>query len=245
MNCTGDTIRNRLKEHKLPFKTKSEAHIRYKKRPFDGNRITKAYMIGFRIGDLSVRKPYKNSHIFDVRCHTTVIDQVNLFKKLFKKYGKISLYKTPRPSFNIYCHLDESFSFLLSKNIESWIEKKNIYTIAFIAGYVDAEGSFGINQNRARFKIDSYDYEILRFINKKLLKLGIKTKFWRIARKGKKVYSKNILWNQDLWRLNVNEAYSLLKFINMITPYIKHRKRVSDAIICIKNILKRKQNGTI
>jgi len=245
MGCSRDTIRNRLKEHNLPFKTKSAAHTKYKKKSFDGDEATRSYLVGFRLGDLSVRKPYKNSHIVVVSCHTTTFYQVRLFRKLFGEYGKIYVYKSPRPSFNMNCYLDESFSFLLSKNIAFWFRKRNAHPITFIAGYVDAEGSFGINQGRARFKIDAYDYKILKFINKKLSRLGVKTKFRRIAKKGTKSYKRDNPWNKDLWRLDVNEANSLLKFIKIIMPYIKHRKRISDAKICIKNILKRKQNGTI
>ncbi len=82
-NCSGDTIRNRLKECNLPFKTKSEAHIKYKKNHFNGDDAEKAYLLGFRLGDLNVYKPNNKSHIFVVRCHTTSIDQVNLFCGLF------------------------------------------------------------------------------------------------------------------------------------------------------------------
>ena len=53
------------------------------------------------------------------------------------------------------------------------------------------------------------------------------------------------VFNKDLWRLNINEANSLSKFINIIRPFIKHRKRAKDINICIKNILKRKERGTI
>ena len=133
----------------------------------------------------------------------------------------------------------------MPKIVYPWIWKTRICSIAFIAGYVDAEGSFGINQNKARFKIDAYDYYILKPTSKFLSKLKINIKFKKISRKGERIYKNNKFWNEDLWRLNINEANSLYKFIMLINAHLKHKRRILDARGCIKNIVDRRKNGTI
>src|SRR3989344_141144 len=55
--CNGVTVRNRLKELKIPFKTKSSAQTKYPRYDFDGTEAERAYMLGFRYGDLNVYKP--------------------------------------------------------------------------------------------------------------------------------------------------------------------------------------------
>lgn len=71
-------------------------------------------------------------------------------------------------SYHINCFLNKSFSFLLAKELDYSVitSSEDFYT--FFAGYLDAEGYIGINQGKARLKIDSYDKDVLFWISKKL-----------------------------------------------------------------------------
>src|SRR3989344_4897429 len=157
--CSFSTIANRLSEYGISLKSPALARTRYPKNDFDGNKITKAYMIGFRIGDLNVYKPSERSETMVVRCHTTKKYQVKVLQSLFNKFGRVSVSFKKPSHFTVNCFLNRSFDFLLSKNENSWKWLKKYPRICrgFIAGYTDAEGNFIINQGRARFKIDSYD----------------------------------------------------------------------------------------
>lgn len=53
-NCNKETIRKRLMEFDIVRKSASIARMRYKKYNFSGDLIEKAYLIGFRLGDLNV-----------------------------------------------------------------------------------------------------------------------------------------------------------------------------------------------
>jgi hypothetical protein len=51
------------------------------------------YLVGFALGDLRVRKIYQNSETIKVDCGSTKIEQINLIKNLFKKYGHVWISK--------------------------------------------------------------------------------------------------------------------------------------------------------
>ena len=244
--CESQTIRNRIKEFKIKKKTKCQAHVRYPRYDFAGDRVEKAYLIGFRIGDLRVYKTKPYSETIIAQCHTTCNNQVVLFKKVFKKYGQVTVTNLKDRSFDINCYLNNTFNFLLPKEdkIEPWICRNKKCFTGFIAGYTDAEGNFIINQKKARFKIDSYDRLVLEGIHLWLLRNKINSKLRLIGKKGQ-LRPEGYVFNNDLWRLNVNEAHSLLRFIDIIRPFVKHRKRMKDMNFCAVNILKRKKLGTI
>lgn len=246
-SCSPRTIANRIKEFEIPVKSGSQSRTRYKKFDFDGDDNKKAYLIGFRLGDLNVYIPsHKGSETIVIRCHSTINEQIQLVKKLFIKYGKITISKSKnKQDIHINCFLNKSFNFLLPKynnDIRRWLNK-SLTMPCFIAGYTDAEGSFGINQGKGRFKIDSYDFKILKDINNFLNKMNISTKFRLIAKKGdRRNYGK---WNNNLWRLNINKVYSLENFTKLIFPFMKHQNRINDAKIVLENIKQRRKNGTV
>ncbi len=235
-DCDKVTIFKKLKKFNLNKKNLSQANTKYSKKKFDGDNKLKAYMIGFRLGDLNVKAINENSTIF-VKSSTTKEEQYNLIKEVYGKYGHFK-FKFNNDVYGMYCNLDKSFSFLLPKkdDIESWILEKNCYFFAFLGGYADAEGNFGVYQNRARFRLGTYDKNILMQIKDRLNSLGIIT---RLNLEGKAVKGKN---NQDFYRLSVNEKESLLRLIKFIRLYIKHKKRCEDMILVERNILERNKN---
>lgn len=239
------TILNRLNEYEIPKRSPSEARMRYKKFNFSGDKLEKAYMLGFRLGDLNVYQTSNKSELTIARCNTTQAVQVRLMKRLFSKYGKVTV-SIGKYSTNVNCYLNNTFKFLLPKHrgIPKWIIMDESTCNAFIAGYTDAEGNFLLNQSRARFKIDAYDTEILHGIAGWLSERGIRAKLRRIYKLGD-LRIDGLKFNADLWRLNVNEAASLLRFIQRIKPFIKHQTRLKHIYLCEKNILFRLSNGTI
>ncbi len=243
--CNAITVRNRLIEAGIPLKSKSEAQTRYQRKSFSGSPASKAYMLGFRYGDLNVYQPKGASKTIVVRSHSTHLVQGNLFKELFSKFGMITV-SVGKQSTQMNCYLDLSFSFLLDKypsEIQKWLHSENSLQWAFVAGYVDAEGTFGLNQGRGRFKIDAYDQEILFDMHALLQRSGIESKLSVIAKKGENDYGWE--WKHDLWRLSVNRAGSLERLIRSLMPYLRHEKRVSDANMVLLNIQQRRLNGTI
>lgn len=243
-NCNQYTIRRKMDEYNISYRIKGESITHYTKKNFSVNLFEAAYLIGFRLGDLAVRK---EGNLIHVKMSTTRQEQVELFQKLFDQYTYVRMSKPDKlNAVKLDCYFNDSFNFFLRKkdSIPNWICRNNGYLTAFAAGYIDAEGSFGIYQGRARFKIDSYDKNILHRIHYWFTKKMINSKLRLIGRKGQ-LRPEGYHFNNDLWRLNVNEAQSLIKFINIIKPFVKHRKRFKDINRCLVNIKTRKQRGTI
>lgn len=247
-NCNWATIINRLKEYKIPLKSSAFARMRYVKKDFEGTEAEKAYTIGFRIGDLNVYRVSENSETIVVRCHTTQKDQIDVINSLFSRFGRVD--DKIRPNGHCYtnCFLNNSFKFLFPKDRSAWVWiQESASRFAFIAGYTDAEGNFIINQGRARFKLDSYDKEVLDDIAMWLDDAEIGYKMRLIYKKGdkQKIYNKVGIYHNNLWRLNINRAKDLREFISLISPFMRHRKRISDMDLCYKNIERRIKNGSI
>lgn len=243
--CNSRTIRNRLVEFKLEKRSASLSRMKYKKFNFSENLTEKAYILGFRLGDLNVYQRGKNSETIVARCNTTTKEQTDLISRLFAKYGKVTV-SIGEKYITVNCFLNNSFSFLLLKNypVPEWVNKNTKIGFSFVAGYSDAEGNFILNQGKARFKIDSYDKFILFWISEFLQKQHIEHKLRQIAAKGD-FQPPRYKYNGDLWRLNINRAPDLLRFITKINPFIIHGIQRKRMITCRDNILFRVHSGSV
>ena len=233
-----------MKEYSIKLKSKSESQTRYQKNNFSGDKSEKAYILGFRTGDLSSYMPNsETSQIIVIRCHSTEFEQIELIESLFDKYGKVTV-SSNNGHYHVNCFLDKSFKFLLKKIkiVPRWLDKDNEFGWSFTAGYFDAEANFGLNQGRGRLKVESYDKNVLYWIHEFLEKQAIKTKFYQVGKKGDK-RTDGTYFNEDLWRLNVNEARSLLNLINSLG--LRHKKMERRALVVKNNILDRIKKGTI
>ncbi len=239
--CSFKTILNRMREYGMKSLSRSIIQNRYDKKSFSNDKTEKAYLIGFRLGDLNVYKRTENSEFIVARCHTTCVPQVQLMRRLFKRYGQVSVLKSIKAnSYHINCYLDGSFDFLLSKNVEvaDWVKKSNKYAAAFAAGYIDAEGNAGVYDGRARLKIDSYDKGIIFWLHEWFLKNKIICPDPIKIGKNKQIYNKRkgYKYNNDLWRIRVSEKASLLKLFKLVYGQLRHSKRKGDFRECLKNI---------
>jgi len=240
-NCCQRTTLNKLLEYQIPIRSISEGTAliepHYPRRNFSGNLEEKAYLIGFRLGDLSVHLQSKNSQTVYARGGTTKIEFVNLMKSLFSSYGHVWI-KPNKEQVNIKCYLNKSFDFLLPKKdlIEPWILKNKNYFAAFLAGYTDAEGCFHLRNGRGAFALASQDKNILRQIHTKLLKLGILHQPPQIVRRKGTIY-RGVISNKDGWCLSVFQKDALLKLIDLINPYLKHADRRKRMEIVKNNII--------
>lgn len=235
--CCPVAILNKMKKYKIPRRTISETSTKYLKTDFGGNSVEKAYMTGFRIGDLRVRK---DCNLISIGCGTTKPNQVQLIKTLFEQYGPVWITeKDKNGAFHVDCLLNFSFLFLLPKHkqIPKWILRNRKNFLAFLAGYTDAEGNIGIYGGRAKFRIRSYDKEILKDIDTKLHKIGIKSLFRLDKKPG--IDKRGVLHRNYCWAVIVNERESLLRLFGYLRPLIKHRKRKNDLLKAQKNVILR------
>jgi predicted DNA-binding protein YlxM (UPF0122 family) len=249
-------ISHRFKKHKLKSRTVEEgialaiprrsinvgkAVIKYPKKPFSNNLLEKAYLFGFAAGDLYVNKKKYGSTV-RVETSTTKEVQVELVKDLFEKYTHLGISKNKDGQYQISCNLHDSFDFLLAYNkdkIPTWILKNDNIFLSFLGGYIDAEGHFGAPCNIGNFILGSYDKGILFETSNRLRRFGIIVEGPKLTVEKGHVDKRGVKWNGDMWGIRIRRMRELYKFISLIKPYIKHKKRYNDMINVKNNLLSR------
>ncbi len=247
-NCYHQTILRKMKNFRIKSRNNTEANTLYPKYNFSGDLMEKAYLVGFRQGDLYVKEVSKGGTTIRIEGGSTQMVQIKLIKKLFSKYGYFNKYKARgfggNNFWHSYCLVNNTFDFLLKKDkeIPHWILDNKKYFFTFLAGYIDAEGCIKIYGNKnsikqARFVLASYDEKILQQIREKLVSLGIKCGILRVmAPKGYKTQKKPLPYNQDYHGFNICSKKSLLQLFNCIQNNIKHPKKLQDLAKAKENI---------
>jgi len=233
--CRG-TIHKKLREYGIKTRDRADSHIIYPRKNFSEDLIEKAYLIGFRIGDLGVRKICPNSKTISVASGSTIKEQIDLIRGLFEGYGKIWIQKTKDGKINIQANLDESFNFLLSKEFPGWIEKNKEHFFSFLAGFTDAEGNISISNNMAYYGLGNYDQKLLFMIHKNLNKFGIICKEPRSDNRNGQMNSQGYRYNSNYWGFRVYNKKYLLNLLLELRPYIKHENKIKALNIAIANI---------
>ena len=243
LNCSQALIMKKLKIYKINTRTiqqgKALTKPIYERKNFTGTNEEKAYLIGFRLGDLYVNKTHPDSPTIRVSSNSTKSEQINLIRELFSPFGHIKeIGPDKKGATNIRSYLNNTFEFLIIKhpNIPTWILKSKKYSVAFFAGYVDAEGTFAIsNKNQPLFSIKSQDKGIMSDIHKYILpKIGVKTRLQFVRAAGSIMLG--IKSNKDVFGIFVYNKKDLQKMLTVLFPYLKHEKRKKDALKVIKLI---------
>lgn len=234
-----------MKIYGIRSRSFSESHTKYKKKNFSGNNIEKAYLIGFRLGDLNVMHIHE---LIQVRCSTTIKNQMSLIKSMFNNYGHVHIWKAKRGTYEIVALLNTTFSFLLPKHdeVDPWILTNKKYFLSFLAGYADAEGSYYLKKPRknigktatSAFEIQSFDKHILLSIHMELKLYGIEN-LYTLSRRGGHIDVRGVRTNKDCWRITISKKQSLWNFIRLIEPYHKHKDKISGLQRVKKNLLLR------
>lgn len=239
LNIPRSTIHRKLKEFSVPTRDISDSHIIYQKKNFSGNLLEKAYLIGFRIGDLGVRKQGPNSKTIVVATGSTIKEQIALVNRLFESYGHIWIKEAKYHKINIYVILNQSFDFLLSKEFPAWVETDKSLFFAFLAGFSDAEGTISIFDKRAYYSLGNYDGNLLKLIYCNLNRFGINCKKpTRDNRKGK-LNSQGYPYRSNYWSLHVHKKQDLLRLLQELKHYIKHKNKLQSLNSAIVNIQNR------
>lgn len=241
-------IERRMKIYEIKGRTYHESHKVREKFNFSDNLAEKAYLIGFRLGDLNV---YRVKKLIQVRCSTTIQNQVDLIEGLFKNYGYVHIWKAKRGTFEIVVLLNESFNFLIPKQdaIEEWILRDKKLFLSFLAGYSDAEGSYYLKKSRykngsipgANFEIQTYDKNILKTISSEIFCLGVENKFY-LSRKAGYSDKRGVKNNKNAWRFAITKKQFLWDFIKIIEKFHKHKGKLDDIDKIRSNLISR--NGT-
>jgi len=186
------TVWNRLKLFELPIRKQ----IPHPKISFSGDLKERAYMLGFRTGDLYVMK--KSPNCIKVEGGSSQPIFLKIFERIFGKYGIFKTYERKgnitKKWFKVISYLDSSFEFLVEKlnEIPESIMNDNEHFLSFLAGYSDAEGSWIIANHTQKvgkskdsiFSLGSCDKVILYQIYQKLKELGFNSHIYLSKKAG-------------------------------------------------------------
>lgn len=112
--------------------------------------------------------------------------------------------------------------------------------MSFLAGYVDAEGHIGIHSGNGTpfLKIATQDKKIINSIQKKLIKFSIGCPPANIRTRAGYITpsdpSKKT--NKDIWEVGIYMP-GILRLLHILTPFLKHPKRKSDALKVLNYII--------
>lgn len=231
-------ILKKFKHYGITRRSISETSTKHKKFDFNGDTGERAYVIGFRLGDLGVRKI---NNLIHVSSSTTKEAQDKLIRELFENYGPIWTSKKNEKSgaWNLSCSLNDSFAFLLPKykRIPKSILESDKHMLAFTAGYTDAEGNFQISGGTARFRIRSYDTGILTDLHRWLTRYGVPHTFSLVSKAG--IRRNGVRHNKDCWGITVANKGGLKKLLPTLVPLLRHTKRRRDAELAMDNVKRR------
>ena len=234
-------VHRKIHNTKINPRNQWEANIKYVRNDFSGDNQEKAYLIGFRLGDLHVETRKEPDSPIRVSSGTTKEVQLKLMTRLFSPYGHIWI-SGPHAinEYQFETKLNRSFDFLLPKHkqVPDWIMRRESNFWSFVAGYTDAEGNIGVYTNRARFRIRTYDKQILFQIHLGMQKVRIKSLFTLECKAGISSSGKT-KHNQDCWGVVVNHAPSLAILFGQLRSRLLHAKRANDLRIATDNLIKR------
>lgn len=241
-------VERRFKKYGLVPRGNSNRACKYKKCDFSGNLEEKAYMLGFRLGDLNVSR---KTNLIQVRCSTTHRAQVNkLIRDLFSPYTTPYYWKAKRGTMEIVCLLNNSFNFLLPKKDEvpGWVMENDKLFWAFFTGYSDAEGSFTFKKPKRRgkvktayFTIQSQDKGVILGLANNLNNLGVECYGPLLSKKAGYVDKRGMPNNKDCWKFDVVWKRSLWILINKMGKFVRHGEKIKKIKEVRENIISRNE----
>ncbi|MDE1853356.1 MAG: hypothetical protein KGI38_06375 [Thaumarchaeota archaeon] len=233
------TVWNHLKARSVVLRDKVEAQIqavtKYERRPFQGDDVERAYLMGLRYGDLNA---VRHGRAIRVRVSTTHPAMASLFKSLFSPYGHVNCYprnaSLTESEWTLEVDLESSFDFLLSKTALSEIDQlpSKVFR-AFLAGFFDAEGSIFLHAkafgSTPEIQIRNMDIALLRLIARKLRKSGVAVKLSYFEQDPERFTTpvSGGIWSLAVWR------FGSVKTLIASLP-LRHQEKIAKRGIALR-----------
>jgi intein-encoded DNA endonuclease-like protein len=232
-------VRTLLIKNEISLRTRAESHRKYLRTSFSGSMAQRAYLLGFAIGDLRVRKQYDAGETIGIACSSTHPAQIKLINELFSSHGHVWI-SEPNVKGVVSCEafVDLSFSFLLKKvRIIEWVFETETYFYAFLSGFTDAEGSiFFTKQGKIVISWGQYDKELLEKIRITLNKYGCKTGSVISDNLAGYIGKDGYARKQDYYKVSCAAQESLLMILLALKPYIRHDEKKQKLTLAVKRL---------
>lgn len=228
----------------------AELRSKHRRTSFGGTKEEKAYMLGFRNGDLTAWQASGTAVM--VTSTTTHRAFASLFRELFEKYGHIYQYpmheKDKGYKWKVAVRLDNSFKFLVKTPMETiqWAASNERLFVNWLAGMIDSDGYIHISGNyaytRVRLVLYNTNELLLHAIRRILDGLGYHSNGpYRKSEKGKTT-PHGITYTKDMWVLalqRTKEAQKLLEYLPL-----RHSEKVERKMLALSVHSAEKWNET-
>src|SRR5208283_700281 len=219
-------VQQLMEGYAIRRRSTSEAVTRFQKTAFSGDDEERAYLLGFRAGDLYVAT---HGRCLRATVSSTHPSMIELMSQLFRRYGRVVcspklIRKRMIFEWEVYAYLDSSFEFLLKKPEEP---PENF--MGFFAGFFDAEGCINIKrQSESRWTIVSLELAnnnlpLLESCRARLSDLGYHATIPQepYHRKGEFVGFGR--YNRDCYRLSLTRRAEVISLL--ISLNLRHREK--------------------
>jgi hypothetical protein len=234
------TVFNHLRKRGLQLRDKVEAQIEavtiHEKKPFRGDLLEAAYLLGFLRGDAWV---VTHGRAIRVRAGSTHPDFLTLFRGLFEEYGHIYLYPKEAQltgyEWSMDVDLDKSFEFLLNRDANTFeriIAEQRLF-LSYLAGFFDAEGSIYYHKKGTggafEMNITNMDYGLLTTLCDEIRNFGHHAKLSINTRDNKKSIIKGA---DQIWRIEIWRHEDVTRLLGMLP--LRHPEKTAKKAIALQ-----------
>ncbi len=199
----------------------AESRSKHKRRPFGGTEEDRAYMLGFKNGDLTAWQVSGTAVM--VTSTTTHPAFAELFRELFREYGHVYEYPMYEEGkgykWKLAVRLDNSFRFLLKPAVEAVQElsaERSTY-LSWLAGLVDSDGNIYVSGGRGspRIRVGIYnsDVPLLKSIITESRKIQYDFDGPYLLKEKGTVTPFGIRYTRDLWHIDVQQTWSAQRLL--------------------------------
>lgn len=211
----------------------AELRSKHKRSSFDGTDREKAYLLGFRSGDLTALQVSGTAVM--VSSTTTHPAFAKLFHEMFSRYGHIYQYpmfeEAKGFSWKLATRLNNSFQFLLatSKQTLDWSTHNRQLFLSWLAGILDSDGNINIvnGNGYARIMLIIYNTNeaLLRSIREALevLKYHPVGPYLR-SKAGTITRGWNVAYTKDMWMLQLERTAESKTLLSELP--LKHAEKI-------------------
>jgi hypothetical protein len=222
-----------------------EKRRKYERKPFDGTDEDKAYLLGLRHGDLSASRPWKG--VVRISTSTTHPAMAQLFHSLFEPFGHVyqhPRYKKETQSYewNLSTILDSTFDFLLQEfeDVRDWIASDKQLLLSYLAGLLDAEGSFVTTRDNRGLATVFVDYNnsdkaLLDWVQESIRSMGFATSLRINKRKGVRTKKYGIVHRTDYWQLSAYGAGRVQELVELLK--VRHPEKIRRRQMALKVVI--------
>lgn len=224
---------NYFKKFKIPRRKVPEIlyELSLKKnprKPFTGDKIEKAYLLGLRAGDISSHREHRS---VGVSTGTTHPAMMRLFFKVFGRYSPCIKcpVKTRGYEWALRSTLHETFNFLIKK--PQIIPKNEKPFYAFLAGFSDCEGSWIVSHSHDKyiqtlFVVRNTDYKLLKQIERGLEEIGYHPELVIETKKDSRGGIWQLRATKDCFKLTIYRRDEVALLAKKLLPYSQHKEKI-------------------